>query len=142
MPEESPKASETVFLPPLSPLAELSTPAAVTEGRTPAENLELPKSIFLNPILDDSFPVLVSELPENEAAFYALSQNTVLIRWGDSRAEFDWPWLTPQQVLPLLFCLDADGDQEDESLSSATLVPAPEFPLTTCTFWRRIPTGL
>ncbi len=123
-------------------LAGCETPAAVTEGRTPAENLELPKSIFLNPILDDSFPVLVSELPENEAAFYALSQDTVLIRWGDSRAEFDWPWLTPQQVLPLLFCLDADGDQEDKSLSSATLVPAPEFPLTTCTFWRRIPTGL
>ena len=101
-------------LPELSPLAELSAPAVVTEGREPTDHDRLPDQLWQNPIADDDFPLLVAELPEANAAFYGLQWDTALIRWGDCQAEFDWPWLTPHQILPRLFCLDFDDDHEDE----------------------------
>ena len=111
--QEPPAAS----LPPLTPLYELSAPAAVTEGREPAEELELP-SVPVN--LDDpaleslSFPALLTELPEADAALYALGDETVLLQWDGCTAEFDWPYLTPRRIPPRLACLDIDGDKEDE----------------------------
>ena len=113
LPEEPP-AVETASLPELTPLGVLSAPAVVTEGRTPAEPYELPKKICRNPIADGDFPLLLAELPEEDAAFYGLQWETALIRWGDCLAEFDWLYLTPRQILPRLFCLDFDGDWKDE----------------------------
>lgn len=111
-PEEPTAVSEAGFLSALTPLGELSTPAEVTEGRELAENYSLPQALYLNPIMDDSFPVLVAEA--EDAAFYGLQWDKALIRWGDGRAEFDWPWLTPQQILPRLYCFDLDNDWQDE----------------------------
>ncbi len=114
LPEEPPAAFEADFLPELTPLEELSTPAEATEGRVPAENYDLPQIPPLGPIADDSFPILAAELPEADAAFYGLDPETALIRWGDSLAEFDWPWLTSRQILPRLYCFDLDNDWDDE----------------------------
>lgn len=113
-PEEVPASSETASIPPLTELAELSTPAAVTEGRAPAGSYTLPEELAGGPILEDSFPVLLAELPEEDARIYGLAWDMLLIQWGDREAEFDWPWLAPLQVLPRLFCLDLDGDEEKE----------------------------
>ena len=112
-PEEFPSASEADFLPALTPLYELSTPADVTKGRAQGD-YELPQTMFYDPVTEEDFPALLVELPEADAAFYGLDWDTALIRWGDSRAEFDWPWLTPQQILPRFYCLDLDGDWDDE----------------------------
>lgn len=113
LPEEPPAASEAEFLPELTPLEELSTPAEVTEGRAQGD-YELPQKMFYNPVTEDDFPALLVELPEADAAFYGLDWDKALIRWGDSLAEFDWPWLTPQQILPRLCCFDLDHDWDDE----------------------------
>lgn len=108
-------AAETASLPPLTPLAELSAPAAVTEGRKPAMRYDLPQSLCADPIADDSFPVLLAELPD--AAFYGIQWDTALIRWGDCLAEFDWYYLTPRQIFPRLFLFDLDDDREDELIA-------------------------
>ena len=117
LPEEPPAVSETGSLPPLTPLAELTTPAEITEGRAPAEEYQLPRISPLGPFSGDDFPVLAAELPEADAAFYGLQWDKALIRWGDSLAEFNWPWLTPQQILPRLYCFDLDDDWEDELIA-------------------------
>ncbi len=113
LPKPPPADSEAEFLPALTPLGELSIPANVTEGRAQG-NYELPQRMFCDPITDDNFPALLVELPEADAAFYGLDWNAALIRWGDSRAEFDWPWLTARQILPRLYCFDLDNDWDDE----------------------------
>ncbi len=112
-PEASPATSKAEFLPALTPLVELSTPAETAEGRAQG-NYELPKKMFYDPVTEDDFPALLAELPEANAAFYGLDWDKALIRWGDSVAEFDWPWLTPRQILPRLYCFDLDHDWEDE----------------------------
>lgn len=114
LPDAPPAEESAAFLPELTPLAELSAAAVVTEGRVPAENYKLPRQLWRNPIADKDFPILAAELPEADAAFYGLQWDTALIRWGDCQAEFNWPWLTPHQILPRIFCLDYDDDQEDE----------------------------
>lgn len=115
LPEDStPAATETITLPETGPAGTLSASAVVMEGREPVENYELPKTVPSNPLAEASFPMLLAELPEANAAFYVLQEETVLIRWGDSMAEFDWLYFTPRQILPRLFCFDADGDWEDE----------------------------
>lgn len=94
-PEASPATSKAEFLPALTPLVELSTPAETAEGRAQG-NYELPQKIFYDPVTEDDFPALLVELPEANAAFYGLDWDKALIRWGNSVAEFDWPWLTPR----------------------------------------------
>ena len=37
-----------------------------------------------------------------------------LLRWGDSLAEFDWLYVTPQAIEPELWLMDIDGDGETE----------------------------
>lgn len=113
-PEQKPEAppAPTASLPVLTPLTMLSAPARITEGREPAMRYDLPQNLRADPIADDSFPVLLAELPD--AAFYGIQWDTALIRWGDCQAEFDWCYLTPRQIFPRLFCLDVDEDQADE----------------------------
>lgn len=106
----------------------------VTEGRTPAEGYDLPplpqdtdwrtyRNNARRWVTDSPHIAVLAEDREADAVLYGLplyadaSQETALIRWGDSLAEFDWPWLTPQQILPQLFCFDLDGDQEDELIA-------------------------
>lgn len=120
--DTSPAEWETVSPPESRRLEPISAPAVVTEGREPAEDYELPKTPFDldNPELDfgldfGSSPALLAELPEANAALYALEGGeTVLIRWDNCIAEFDWLYITPRRIAPCLRCFDIDGDQEDE----------------------------
>lgn len=115
LPDKPPAETETISLPePPRRLKPISAPAVVTEGREPAEDYDLPKRIPSNPIAEASFPMLLAELEEENAALYALDDDTVLVCWEDNLAEFDWLYLTPRQILPRLFFFDIDGDWEDE----------------------------
>ena len=106
----------------------VSAPAVVTEGRAPAEDYDLPPS----PAAAQEKPrynmerwasggviELLAEAPEADAAFYGLpysqdAQETALIRWGDSLAEFDWYFATPRMFPPRMAAMDLDGDGEHE----------------------------
>lgn len=106
----------------------VSAPAVVTEGRAPAEDYDLPPS----PAAVQEHPrynmerwasggviELLAEAPEADAAFYGLpysqdAQETALIRWGDSLAEFDWYFATPQMFPPRMAAMDLEGDGENE----------------------------
>ena len=108
----------------------ISAEAAVTEGRAPAEDYDLPVPREFSPEnrqmrydidgwLRGGTIGLLAEAPEAGAAFYGLpySENaheTALIRWGDSLAEFDWDFLTPRRFLPRMAVMDLDGDGKDE----------------------------
>ena len=108
----------------------ISAEAAVTEGRAPAEDYDLPLPREFSPE-NSRMPYdidgwlrggtigLLAEAPEAGAAFYGLpySENaheTALIRWGDSLAEFDWDFLTPRRFPPRMAVMDLDGDGKDE----------------------------
>lgn len=106
----------------------VSAPAVVTEGRAPAEDYDLPPS----PAAVQEHPrynmelwasggviELLAEAPEADAAFYGLpysqdAQETALIRWGDSLAEFDWYFATPRMFPPRMAAMDLEGDGENE----------------------------
>lgn len=65
------------------------------------------------------FPGLIAELPEADAAFYAVDSPDspgprAWLRWGYSSVDFDWDFATPQAIPPRLGCFDIDGDGEDE----------------------------
>lgn len=114
--QEIPEAvpGEIFSLPETGPVGNVSAPAVVTEGREHGQTYDLPKQLWYKPISDGDLPLLAAELPEEGAAFYALQWDKVLIRWERSQAEFDWDWITPHQILPRLYCLDFDGDWDDE----------------------------
>ena len=108
----------------------ISSEAAVSEGRAPAEDYDLPLPREFSPEnswmrydidgwLRGGTIGLLAEAPEAGAAFYGLpySENaheTALIRWGNSLAEFDWDFLTPRRFLPRMAVMDLDGDEKDE----------------------------
>ena len=108
----------------------ISSEAAVTEGRAPADDYDLPVPREFSPEnrqmrydidgwLRGGTIGLLAEAPEAGAAFYGLpySENaheTALIRWGDSLAEFGWDFLTPRRFLPRMAVMDLDGDGKDE----------------------------
>ncbi len=108
----------------------ISAEAAVTEGRAPAEDYDLPLPQEFSPEnswmrydidgwLRGGTIGLLAEAPEADATFYGLpysedAHETALIRWGDSLAEFDWDFLTPRRFLPRMAVMDLDGDEKDE----------------------------
>ena len=108
----------------------ISAEAAVTEGRAPAEDYDLPLPREFSPEnswmrydidgwLRGGTIGLLAEAPEADATFYGLpdsedAHETALIRWGDSLAEFDWDFLTPRRFLPRMAVMDLDGDGKDE----------------------------
>lgn len=121
-PEEPPE--ETVSLPEPQRLEPISAPAIVTEGRAPAEDYDLPPlpqdtdwRIYRNNaerwVTDGPNIAVLAEDREADAVLYGLplyansSQETALIRWGDSLAEFDWTLFPgPSMVLPQIVGLD------------------------------------
>lgn len=122
IPETALSLPETAYAEPVS------APAVVTEGRAPAEHYDLPPS----PAAAQKDPhynmerwasggviELLAEDLKADAAFYGLpysedAQETALIRWGDSLAEFDWYFITPRMIPPRMATMDLDGDGEEE----------------------------
>ena len=51
-----------------------------------------------------------------DAALYGLAgeESRLLLRWGDTLAEFNWLYRTPRTVAPQLWQVDADGDGVQE----------------------------
>lgn len=119
-------AAPAAALPETAPIEPISVTAEVTEGRTPAEKVDLPTVLTELAFWDETTApaALLAETPKGEAAFYALwtpeeedpeaGELTALLRWGDSLAEFDWDYRTPRGIPPRLWCFDADGDGEEE----------------------------
>lgn len=125
LPEEPPVKEETLPLPePPRRLEPISAPAIVTEGRAPAEDYDLPPlpqdtdwRTYRNNaerwVTDGPSIAVLAEDREADAVLYGLplyantSQETALIRWGDSLAEFDWALFPgPSMVLPQIVALD------------------------------------
>ena len=131
LPDEPPAVEETASLPEPRRLKPISAPAVVTEGREPAEDYDLPPlprdtdwtTYRINAdhwVTDGPNIAVLAEDREADAVLYGLplyadaSQETALIRWGDSLAEFDWDFLTPRRFLPRMAVMDLDGDGKDE----------------------------
>lgn len=107
-------------LPETSPAGAVSAPAAVTDGRSPVKDYDLPTVVVrqMEWGVQNGKPVaMLAELPEQDAAFYAVEDDSgywALLRWDGSLAEFDWEFATPQCVEPRMWCFDADNDKQDE----------------------------
>lgn len=124
--EPLPEEPEAVFaLPETERLKPLSAPGIVAEGRTPAEDYDLPASMGeredywhnMRRWVDEGVAALLAEA--SGACFYGLprtedAHETTLIRWGDSAAEFDWAFSTPRAFPPEMYCFDFDRDEADE----------------------------
>lgn len=124
LPDEPPVVEETASLPEPRRLKPISAPAVVTEGREPAEDYDLPPlprdtdwtTYRINAdhwVTDGPNIAVLAEDREADAVFYGLplyantSQETALIRWGDSLAEFDWTLFPgPSMTLPQIKGLD------------------------------------
>ena len=98
------------------PTESLVGEAVITEGRIPETDYDLPgERMDLRAWDVQNFPLaLLAELPEADAAFYGLNENTALVRWGNSLAEFDWSFVTPRSIPPRIWRLDLDDDWQDE----------------------------
>lgn len=125
-PEIPPEEPPAVSLPEFRQLEPISAPAVVTKGREPAGESQLPPAEAERQEYRQNMERWASgggmELLAEAAgaAFYALplyadsSGQTALIRWGDSRAEFDWYFATPRMYPPRMAAMDLDGDWDEE----------------------------
>lgn len=124
LPDEPPE-EETISLPePPRRLEPISAPAIVTEGRAPAEDYDLPplpqdtdwttyRTNAQQWVAAGPSIAVLAEDREADAVLYGLplyantSQETALLRWGDSLAEFDWALFPgPSMTLPQIVGLD------------------------------------
>ena len=107
-----------VPLPETSIAQPISAPAVVTEGRVPAKEYDLPAEVADMMEWGGRSPVAkLAELPEQDAAIYGVAKEqgtAMLLRWGDSLAEFDWNYGGPQIAGPQLRYWDVDDDGQDE----------------------------
>lgn len=100
-------ASETGFasLPETEALPALSVPAVVTEGQPWTEDGELPTvPRELRGWDQEAEPVALLDWTE-DAALYGLAgqADRLLLQWGDTLAEFDWPYRTPHALNPQIW---------------------------------------
>lgn len=102
----------------IAPAEPISAPAVVTEGRVPERSYELPREIkSLIQWNEELDPIaLLAETPNQDASLYGFwgDKDLILLRWGDSLAEFDWPYQTSHSVSPQLWLIDADSDGIEE----------------------------
>ena len=110
------EAAVSAALPETEDLPVLSAPAVVTEGQAPAEDYELPEEVRRMAEWDRAAEPAALLARTEDAALYGLAvgESRLLLRWGDTLAEFDWPYQTPRTVAPRLWQVDADGDGAEE----------------------------
>ena len=115
---QSPVTQETpVEVPPeLLPVEAMEIAAETMEGRLPGGEYDLPEEVTT--MLEWQWSGAVALLAEeDDVAFYAVEgkeSSPALLRWGESLAEFDWWYVTPQAIEPELWVYDIDGDGETE----------------------------
>ena len=110
-------SQETVeTLPETVPAEPISAPAVVTEGQVPGEYGPLPEELQHMVTWDPTSQPVALLAQAGDAAFYGIAseEDRILLRWGDTSAEFIWPYQTPQTINPHLWQLDADGDGANE----------------------------
>lgn len=105
-------------IPVTSPAQSISAPAVVTEGTQPSEDYALPAEKTDMSVWNMDTTALLAETEDGTGAFYGTPDETALIQWGGSLAEFDWNFVTPRRVPPQVWCFDADGDGQDELVVS------------------------
>lgn len=110
------EAAVSAALPETEDLPVLSAPAVVTEGKAPAEDYELPEEVRRMVEWDRAAEPVALLARTEDAAFYGLAgeEERVLLRWGQTLAEFNWSYQTPRTVAPQLWQMDADGDGAEE----------------------------
>lgn len=107
--------SRTAGLPEPIPVEPFTVPAEVAEGQKPEKNWELPtREAELYEAEGQEISLLV-QTEDGAAAFYApAEEDSLLLRWDGSLAQFRWNDRTPRCISPQLWWTDADGDGEDE----------------------------
>lgn len=110
------EAAVSAALPETEDLPVLSAPAVMTEGRTPETAYDLPEEVRRLAEWDQTAEPAALLARTEDAALYGLAgeEDRLLLRWGDTLAEFDWPYRTPRTVAPRLRQVDADGDGAEE----------------------------
>ena len=110
------KAVPPVSLPETETLPALSAPAVVTEGQPPEEDYDLPGEVMSLVQWHERAAPMALLAQTGEAALYGFSgdEDRILLRWGQTLSEFDWPYQTPRAVMPRLWQMDADGDGDEE----------------------------
>ena len=110
------KEEPAVAPPELRPVEDVVVSPDVVEGRVPSGDYVLPEE--LTTMMDWQWQGAVGLVAQTEDVyFYAIEGKEscpVLLRWGDSMAEFDWWYSTPQAIEPELWLMDIDGDGETE----------------------------
>lgn len=106
---------QTAGLPEPIPVEPFTVPAEVTEGQKPEKNWELPTREAALYKAEGQEISLLAQPEDGAAAFYApAEEDSLLLRWDGSLAQFRWNDRTPRCISPQLWWTDADGDGEDE----------------------------
>lgn len=110
------KPEEPTEIVTLWPTEDVAVSADIVEGRIPGGAYVLPEEVTT--MMDWQWQGAVGLLAQTEdVSFYALEGKEscpALLCWGDSMAEFDWLYATPQAIEPELWLMDIDGDWETE----------------------------
>ena len=118
------KEDPAVAPPELRPVEDVVVSPDVVEGRVPSGDYVLPEE--LTTMMDWQWQGAVGLVAQTEDVyFYAIEGKEscpVLLRWGDSMAEFDWWYSTPQAIEPELWLMDIDGDGEVSAADSTILL--------------------
>ena len=106
---------QTAGLPEPIPVEPFTVPAEVTEGQKPEKNWELPTREAALYEAEGQEISLLAQTEDGAAAFYALAEeDSLLLRWDGSLAQFRWNDRMPRCISQQLWWTDADGDGEDE----------------------------
>ena len=107
--------SQTAGLPEPIPVEPFTVPAETAEGQRPEKNWKLPTREVELYEAEGQEISLLAQTEDGAAAFYALAEeDSLLLRWDGSLAQFRWSYRTPRCISPQLWRTDADGDGEDE----------------------------
>lgn len=114
--EDAASQAVSTALPETEDLPILSASAVVTEGQAPVEPYELPEEVRRMTEWDQTSEPVALLARTADAALYGLAgeESRLLLRWGDTLAEFNWLYRTPRTVAPQLWQVDADGDGVQE----------------------------
>lgn len=110
----------------------VSAVAAAVAGRVPVKEYDYPEqliSLIQFPTLRDSDEesqsgetdlYKIAEIEGSGIALYGIgtSGRKVLLQWGESAAEFDWSYMTPRSISPVLWQSDLEGDGVREVIAA------------------------
>lgn len=84
--------------------------AAAITANAQTGNIEAPEE---NHPSEPERPSLIAEIPERNIRLYGTSDSVVL-QIGDRERAFDWAYMTPRMIMPVMHAADFDADGDDE----------------------------